>query len=181
MHTPITVEQYLGPYKDHPQMQSVVLLGNARQTVECVNEFCSLAEADGVELEDNPATGNAISGNGNGGARPSDTTVGAILSAHKDLRGLDRYDPRRALAKWALTYGNDHAQRLDLYFEHPQWTRSWLHNQWGAPGDGLTRWNVWFVPYADLVKNPPTCAALVEFATAGVSPYPFTEPRGRRS
>ena len=159
-------------------MTATRLLDNARQVIEAVNEFCSLAEADGVRLIDNSATGNAISGNGNGGARPQDTTVGAILSAHKDLRGLDRFDPVRALATWALSYGNDHAQRLGLYFEHPQWTRSWLHHQIGAPGDGLPRWNVWFVPYSDLTKNQPTCAALAVQRFAGVQEFPFKPAEG---
>lgn len=175
MHTIITLDHYLGPYKNHPQMQSARLLDHAHRIIEAMNELCSLAEADGIELEDNPYTGNAISGQGNGGARPSESTVGASKSAHKDLRGLDRYDPKRRFMRWLLSYGLDHCQRLDVYLEHPQWTRTWAHGQIGAPGDGLPRWTMVFVPYADLKKYPPTCKALSEQKVAGIPSFPFKE------
>lgn len=172
----ITLMQYLGPYRDHPQMQSTVLLANAQLILAAANELDELARADGVRLEDNPVTGCPIAGSGNGGARPGDATVGAVLSAHKDLRALDRYDLRREYMRWLLSYGREHCERLNVYLEHPQWTRSWAHLQIGAPSDGLTRWNIVFVPYADLVKNPPTCIALHEQRLAGVPEYPFTAP-----
>jgi len=172
MRTPITLADYFGQYKNHPAAQAVVIIRHATLLLAAVNEYLGLAESDGVEIEEDPLTGNDISGTGNGGFRPPDCPVGSPLSSHKDGRGLDHKDVARDLTKWALTDGRVHAERLGLYFEHPQWTRSWLHSQIGAPLSGAR----FYVPYTDMVKNPPTCAPLAEFAAAGVKVFPFIAP-----
>lgn len=171
MHKIITLDDYFGPYKDHPGAQAALIVEHATKLLSLANEFLTLADEDGVELEINPLDGNEISGEGNGGFRPQDCPVGAPLSAHKDARGIDHTDRKRALVRWALTDGLEHAERLGLYFEHPQWTRSWLHMQWGAPHSG----NRFFVPYSDIIANPPTCAALPEFkdSRASLSTFAF--------
>lgn len=171
-HQTITLEQYLGPYKDHPQMQSTVLLANAEKIIAAMNQLCWFAEADGVELEDNPDTGNAIGGQGNGGARPHDATVGAPLSAHKTLTALDRYDLNRQLMRWALSSGWSRLAELGIYIEHPQWTRSWLHGQITPPASHARV----FVPYSDLAKYPPTCAPLPEqYSLAEVAEFSYRQ------
>lgn len=133
------------------------------------------AERDGVVLPINPATGTHIGGTGNGGARPKGSKVGAPGSKHQLLLALDWFDPQRALMRWLLSYGLERAQALGLYFEHPQWTRSWVHGQIVPPGDGLVRWQIFFVPYRDLAANPPTCAALPEQRLASVPEFAFKE------
>ena len=67
--------------------------------------------------------------------------------------------------------GGEVARSLGIWFEHPQWTRSWLHCQIVPPASG----NRFFVPYADLVKNPPTCIALPEQAAANCPVFDFRE------
>ena len=158
---PITIADWLGPYAHHPAAQATVILKHGAMLLAAVNEFLELAEMDGVEVDF------AISGSGNGGFRPPDCPVGALFSAHKDGRAVDVADPKRSLAEWALDEGRPHAERLGLWFEHPQWTRSWLHCQIGAPRSG----NRFFVPYADLVASPPTCSPLDGQREAGVTVF----------
>jgi len=101
--------------------------------------------------------------------------VGAPGSKHQLLLALDWFDPQRALMRWILGYGLGLAEQLGMYFEHPQWTRSWVHGQIVPPGDGFTRWGIFFIPYADLIKYPPTCAALPVQQAANVPEFPVKE------
>jgi hypothetical protein len=169
--TPLTVKDLLGPYAAEPW--SPAELASGGRTVQAWNELAGAAEADGVVLLINPATGCHIGGSGNGGARPKGSKVGAPGSMHQLLLALDWFDPQRALMRWILSYGLERATALGMYFEHPQWTRSWGHGQVVAPGEGLTRWNIFFIPYRDMLLNPPTCAALEEQAFAAVPAFPF--------
>lgn len=169
-HRIITLEHLLGPHSAEPWTPAE--LADGARTCAAWNDLCGAAERDGVPLDDSPLTGTAVSGP-NGGARPRGSKVGAPGSKHQRLQALDRFDPARALMRWLLSYGLERATALGLYFEHPQWTRTWVHAQVVAPGEGLTRWQTFFVPYADLAANPPTCAALPEQALAAVPAYPF--------
>lgn len=168
---PLTLDDLIGPWKFEPWTPTEI--DNGRKTVAAWNTLAGWAEADGVGLVLNPATGCYIGGNGSGGARPKGSKVGAPHSKHQALQALDWYDPSRMLMRWILTYGLDRAGSLGMYFEHPQWTRSWCHGQIVAPGDGTTRWGIFFVPYADLAENPPTCRALLEQQVAAVNDYEF--------
>lgn len=169
----ITLDEYFGPYKDNPAAKAALIVEHATRTLALWNEFLQCAEDDGVQLEMNSLGGNEISGEGNGGFRPPDCPVGAPGSAHKDARGIDNSDTKRALTIWAMTRGLPVAERLGLYFEHPQWTRSWLHGQWGAPPSG----HRFFVPYKDIIANPPTCAPMLSFKEAGIPAFPFKEKK----
>lgn len=169
----LTLQDLLGHYRAEPW--SPAELASGERTVAAWNSLGSAAEADGVVLPINPATGSSIGGTGNGGARPKGSKVGAPGSKHQLLMALDWFDPQRALMRWILSYGLERAASLGLYFEHPQWTRSWVHGQIVPPGDGFQRWSVFFVPYADLVANPPTCAALPEQRLAAVNDFEFKE------
>lgn len=169
--TPLTLANLLGPYAAEPW--SPAELASGEHTVRAWNALGQAAEAEGVVLLINPATGCYISGTGNGGARPKGSTVGAPGSKHQLLLALDWFDPQRAFMRWLLAYGLGIAESLGMYFEHPQWTRSWVHGQIVAPGDGFTRWGIFFIPYSDMVKNPPTCAALPVQQAANVPEFPF--------
>jgi len=171
--TPVTLDHLLGPYAAEPWTPAE--LASGANTVRVHNELAMAAEADGVVLPVNPVTGCHIGGTGNGGARPKGSKVGAPGSKHQLLLALDWFDPLRAYMRWILSYGLERAAALGMYFEHPQWTRSWVHGQPVPPGDGLTRWNIFFVPYADQMANPPTCIALPEQQLAVVQEFPFKE------
>jgi len=164
----ITIADWLGPYAEHPAAQATVIRQHGAQLLAAVNEFLQCAEDDGVDVSDAK-----ISGSGNGGFRPPDCAVGTKFSAHKDGRAVDIEDIGQNLAEWALGDGRAHAERLGLYFEHPQWTRSWLHAQIGAPKSG----NRFFVPYADLLASPPTCGPLDGQREAGVTIFNPSAPR----
>lgn len=167
--TPLTLQNLLGPYGGEPWTPAE--LASGEHTVAAWNALAEAAELDGVIPLVNPATGCHIGGTGNGGARPKGSKVGAPGSKHQLLLALDWYDPHRAFMRWLLSRGLERAAALKMHFEHPQWTRSWAHGQIVPPGSGARI----FVPYADLVKNPPTCAALAGQEAANVSVFEFKE------
>lgn len=167
--TPITRAALLGPYTAEPWSEAE--FANSDHVCTAWNSLALAAETEGLILLINPATGTHVGGNGNGGARPKGSKVGAPGSKHQLLLALDWYDPRRALMRWLLSRGLEKAAALGMHFEHPQWTRSWVHGQVVPPGSGARI----FVPYADLVKNPPTCIALPEQEAANVHAYEFKE------
>lgn len=168
---PLDLEALLGPYGAEPWTQAE--LASGERVVRAWNALGAAAEAEGVVLPINPATGTHVGGTGNGGARPKGSKVGAPGSKHQLLLALDFYDPQRALMTWILSYGLERAAALGMYFENPQYTRSWVHGQIVPPGDGQTRWGIFFLPYSDMVANPPTCAALPTQLLANVAELPF--------
>ncbi len=168
---PLKLQDLLGHYRAEPWTPAEFASGE--RTVAAWNALATSAELDGVVLVVNPATGCYIGGTGNGGARPKGSKVGAPGSKHQLLMALDWYDPARAFMRWLLSYGLERAAALGMYFEHPQWTSSWVHGQVVAPGNGHARWNIFFAPYEDMVKNPPTCAALGEQRLAAVNDFDF--------
>ena len=169
--TPLTMANLLGPYAAEPWPPAE--LASGEHTVRAWNSLAESAEHYGVVLHVNQATGCHIGGTGNGGARPKGSKVGAPGSKHQLLLALDWFDPQRSFMNWLLAYGLGAAEALGMYFEHPQWTRSWVHGQIVPPGDGFTRWGIFFIPYSDMVKNPPTCAALPQQMAANVPVFDF--------
>lgn len=169
MHQLITPEQVIGRYDAHPSL-TPLKRHNIHLTCGLVNVICFEAEADGVILEDDPDTGTAISGSrggaGSGGLRVPEIISVAVLSPHYDGNAIDRTDVNRKLMRWCLS-NVDRLKELGLYLEHPQWTSVWVHFQRIPPKSG-TRF---FIPYRDMVKNPPTCVALPEQTTAGVTSF----------
>lgn len=165
MHQLITLNQMLGPHLGDPYVTPDIVT-NCNLTLELVNEICLLAQGDGVELHDNPATGNAISGSGAGGLRTPDVVSVAVASQHYQGNAIDRVDVSRKLMAWCLLHQDELVKR-NLFMEHPQWTWHWCHFQRVPPKSH----NRWFVPYADMTKYPPTCIALVEQGPAGVPAF----------
>lgn len=157
----------LGPYVAEPW--SPAELASGEHLLRAWNTLAPIAEAEGVPLLINPATGCYIGGTGNGGARPKGSKVGAPGSKHQLLLALDWFDPQRAFMSWLLENGIALAKSIGMWFEHPQFTKSWVHGQILPPGSG-TRF---FVPFADLSANPPTCEPLPGQGAAGVRIFPF--------
>ena len=126
--TPITLEQYAGPYL-HSVDLTLERRSNAIDLLAAVNACLAMAEADGVEIHVNPATGCHVGGNGHGGFRDQACTIGAPLSSHKVGRAVDVYDPHRELASWSLR-NMERLQAAGLNgMENPQWTPTWCHWQ----------------------------------------------------
>jgi hypothetical protein len=123
----ITIEQLLGPWRGEPWTPAE--LASGEHVCQAWNALGAAAESEGVILQVNPATGCHIGGTGNGGARPKGSKVGAPGSKHQLLLALDFFDPQRALMRWILSRGLEKAAALGMYFEHPQWTHSWVHGQ----------------------------------------------------
>lgn len=165
----ITKAEWAGPYADHPAVQAAVIQRHGDIICARATQLLRSAVVDGVPLDLNQRLHSEISGAGNGGVRPPDATVGAPLSAHKDGRALDLYDPKRLIMAWLLGAGRQMLETLELYVEHPQWTRSWVHVQYGPPKSG----NRFFVPYSDLVAHPPTCVALPGQKAANVPVFKY--------
>lgn len=151
--TPITLEQYAGPCL-HSVDFTLERRSAAIDLLAAVNACLAMAEADGVELHINPATGGLVGGSGRGGFREQACTIGAPLSAHKVGRAVDVYDPRRELARWSLR-NLERLQAAGLHgMENPQWTPTWCHWQTTLARSG----RFVFIPDA----SRPLAAALPE-------------------
>lgn len=128
----ITVEQYFGPWSDHPdatderKANAVALLIN-------VNNLLDEAAADGVTVPVNAATGSQVSGQTLGGFRPQNAAQGSPASSHKQGRGVDIYDPQNKLDAWL---DDDTLEAFGLYREAPNATKGWCHLTDRAPGSG---------------------------------------------
>ena len=128
----ITYEQYFGKWLGHKDVTSV-REDNARKFLPMVNSLLLDAQANGVKLYFNLATGSGVSGSQYGGFRPQSCPQGAPNSSHKEARGIDIYDPENLLDEW-LTDGILGAH--GLYREHPDDTDTWCHVTDRAPRSG---------------------------------------------
>lgn len=106
---------------------------NAEALLEKVNALLEEAEAHGVELDMNPATGTLVSGKTFGGFRPQDCTQGAPHSSHKEAMAVDVYDQMGALDRWVT---DPILESHGLYREHPADTPGWTHLTTRAPASG---------------------------------------------
>ena len=130
----IRIDEYFAGHSGHSEI-SESIKQNAVELLESVNQLMLEAQEDGVGFTINPKTKSYISGSGNGGFRPSNSTVGASKSKHKTGNGADIYDPERMFASWALANKGKLAD-AGLYIEDPRWTPSWLHLQNIPPNSG---------------------------------------------
>lgn len=130
----ITLEDYLGVYKDHPDVTDEVEK-NALRLLDAVNELLMKAEDAGVVLEVNSKTRTYVSGEQNGGFRPQSCPVGAPNSKHKKGLAVDVYDPEGELDEWC---GRNVKllEELGLYLEASKHTPTWCHIQCEPPGSG---------------------------------------------
>lgn len=146
--------EYWGTYIGHSEI-SESIKQNAIELLESVNQLMLEAQEDGVGFTINPKTKSYISGERNGGFRPSDSLVGASKSKHKEGKAVDIYDPDREFASWCLAHKSKLAD-AGLYIENPAWTYSgngnhWLHLQNVPPGSG----QVVFRPSLSEPLGPP--------------------------
>ena len=124
----ITLQQYFGkkPHTKEQEQQARVLLGK-------VGLLCQYY---GVTPFTCPNTGSQISGvkngAGDGGFRLATSTTGAATSSHKDGMGVDVYDPDEILDK-AISKNEQGLIIHDLYREHPDATKGWVHLTTRAP------------------------------------------------
>lgn len=128
----ISLSDYCGPHSESPDW-TVERMANAATLLEDVNPLLAEAEAAGVKLEMNPATGTLVSGKTYGGFRPQDCPEGAPNSAHKEGMAVDVYDPRGDLDRWLTDLI---LEKYGLYRESPAQTLSWTHLSSRAPHSG---------------------------------------------
>lgn len=120
----ITLQDY---FNDKPQTTDYNL--NALTLLYRVNDLLAAFVTDtGTILQNNPATGNQISGNknGDGGFRLQTSNTGASKSAHKQGMAVDIYDRGEHLDNW-LDKNPDALIKYDLYREEPSATINWCH------------------------------------------------------
>lgn len=141
----ITLDDYFAAYAGHSEI-TAEMQAFAADLLDRVNALREEAEADGVVFQLNPATGTYISGQRNGGWRPSDCPIGAPSSAHKQAKGVDNFDPTRRFASWCMAH-HDRLRHHGLTMERPEWTPTWVHLQSRPVASGV----VAFVPS----KDPP--------------------------
>ncbi len=130
----IRLDEYFAGHTGHSEI-SESIKQNATELLESVNQLMLEAQEDGVGFTINPKTKSYISGSGNGGFRPSNSSVGASKSKHKEGKAVDIYDPDREFASWILAHKGKLAE-AGLYAEDFRWTRSWCHLQNVPPGSG---------------------------------------------
>lgn len=130
----ITIEQYFGPYADHPD-GTTARIANAVLLLAACQKLEEIMRLDGVVFRDSPTTHSGVSGEGNGGFRPQDCPIGAARSSHKEGLAVDRYDPDGNIDLWCMNHQQVLAE-CGIYIEHPSKTLHWSHWTIKAPGSG---------------------------------------------
>ena len=86
----VTADDYFAAYAGHPEITPAIET-NADLLLGKVNALLEECIANGWTPRVNPATGTLISGQQNGGWRPSDCPIGSPQSSHKTGRGYCRW------------------------------------------------------------------------------------------
>lgn len=128
----ITIEQYFRAYANHPEITPEIH-ENAVELLRKVNALLEDCLTRGWTPVENPATGSLISGQNNGGWRPSDCPIGSPGSSHKQGRGVDVADADNSLD--AMVHDIMLAEH-GLFREHPDATQNWAHFSDRAPPSG---------------------------------------------
>jgi hypothetical protein len=116
----ISLKEYFGPYYDNVA-NTLQMQENAVTLLQTVNTVLERAALDGVAFLTNPFTGNVVSGQGHGGFRAPECTVGAENSQHRQAHAVDIYDPKRHLQSWCIAH-EDYLKGMGLCCEDFQWT-----------------------------------------------------------
>jgi len=129
----ISLEDYFKNkfHSDAQEAEAVILLSR-------VHALLDEARGAGVYTDMlDPDTGTQISGSkggsGDGGFRLPESKTGAALSAHKEAKALDIFDPEDRLDDWIT---DAILSRHGLFREHPSKTAGWCHLQTKAPKSG---------------------------------------------
>ena len=119
----ITLQEYFNdkPYTSEFNLNALTLLYRVN------NLIAAFVTDTRTILQNNPATGNQISGNknGDGGFRLQTSTTGSSKSAHKQAKAVDIYD-HGELDKW-LDENPDALIKYNLYREASASTPGWCH------------------------------------------------------
>ncbi len=133
----ITLQQYFGPWWDHPDA-TAERKSNAERLLACCERLEALALVDGVAFPDHPhrvdglhvyADESNVSGQRYGGFRPQACPEGAPGSSHKQGLAVDRWDPHGAIDAWCLQNAapGGRLEQCGIYIEHPSATDGWSH------------------------------------------------------
>ncbi len=123
----LTLDEYLGPWKDHPDATEEVR-ANALRLITAVSHLLDDLMRNLIYTRVNPKTGSIVSGETGGGFRPQDYPVGAPRSAHKTGEAVDLFDPFNSIAGH-LQMRPDLIRKHGLWMEHPSATIGWCHLQ----------------------------------------------------
>jgi len=130
----ISLAEYVGPHSKSPDW-TPQRQANAHALLVACNALEVEMLAAGVVFPTNPATKSGVSGKTYGGFRPQDCTQGAPLSAHKESKAVDRYDPGNHIDSFLMK--NHHLlKKHGIYIEHPDKTYGWSHWSNKPPGSG---------------------------------------------
>ena len=130
----ITIEEYFGPWIDHPSVTDEVMNNAQRLLAACAN-LEVIAVGFGVEFPVNPYTKSGVSGATYGGFRPPDCPQGAQHSSHKEGLAVDRFDPNNEIDNWCAK-NTDFMEQCGIYIEAPDSTQHWSHWTIRAPKSG---------------------------------------------
>ena len=130
----ITLQQYVGVYKDHPDL-TPARLQNAQTLLSRSWSLEAEMARLGVKFPDNPKTKSGVSGTTDGGFRPQNCATGAKNSPHKEGMGMDRYDPDGKIDDWCMAH-QDRLAVHGIWIEHPSATPGWSHWQSRAVPSG---------------------------------------------
>jgi len=133
----LLLEDYVGPHSKSPDW-TTDRLDNAVTLLQRVNALVAYLKQKGVAFPANPKTGTLVSGSTFGGFRPQNCPQGAPNSSHKTGKGVDLYDPKNEI-DGAIT--DALLEQYQLYREHPDATKTWVHLTTRAPGSGRRSFN----------------------------------------
>lgn len=124
----ITLDQYFGVHRNHPDITDDIR-DNAARLLDACEELEHMARDEGVEFPDNPVTRSGVSGQTYGGYRPRDCPQGALHSSHKEGLAVDRYDPQGKIDAWCMMNSGKGGllEQCGVYIEHPDATKGWSH------------------------------------------------------
>lgn len=125
----------MGRDKAFPDDLTAEIDANAVTTVRLVNLLLERAQVAGVEIEDNPRTGNPVSSGWRPPSINKNTPNAAPKSKHLLGLACDIYDPEGDLDEWLD--GNEQVLvDIGLWREHPSATKGWTHCQTVPPRSG---------------------------------------------
>lgn len=125
----------MGRDKAYPDEVTDEIDANAGITVERVNQLLTAMDQDGVEISDNPKTGNLVSSGWRPAAINRATPNSAPRSKHMSAQACDVYDPEGEIDDWCMAHQNILAS-FELWMEHPSATKGWAHLQTVPPKSG---------------------------------------------
>lgn len=125
----------MGRDKSFPAELTPEIDANAAVIVDRANQLLALAQADGVDIEENPKTGSIVSSGWRPSAINKSTPNAAPRSKHLLGLAVDIYDPEGELDQWCLD-NLDKMTACELWLEYPGATKGWSHWQCVAPKSG---------------------------------------------